>query len=718
MKRKILTGFLAFFILIFFLNADEGMYLPNQISKTVFTKMKSMGFELTLKDIYSKEASLSQAVIIIDGGTGSFVSKNGLILTNHHVAFAAAQRTSTTKRNIIENGFLAKKMSDEIPAPGYKAYVLKDIKDVTKEVLKGIRASLKPEKRFKRIEKNIKKLIKKEEGSSRDYECQVKSFYGGLKYYLFKYLVIRDIRIVYIPSRYIGEYGGEIDNWMWPRHTGDFSFLRAYVDKNGRPADYSKDNVPYKPERHLKFSMRDVDKGDFALVMGYPGRTRRYITPEEVSYYMEFLYPETIKLFKKWISILEEDSKKDKEAAIKNAGMIKGLSNAYKNYKGTLEGMKKINLLEIKKKEKESLSNFIKNNPELSKKYSAVLSAYYSLIKKRVHLMKKSRMLSILSFSSRLLSFGLTLNKWSIEKKKKDMDREPGYMKRDIPNLKMRLKLAQRSLYIPSDKKVFKLIIKEALKLPANRRIKTIDKYFKGKTEKEIDELIDLWYKKSKLSKLSYRMKLFNYSRKKLLKENDPFIEFADSLQKEIDSIEKESKKISGQLILYSPKYMKAMIKFKGEMVYPDANRTLRINFGIIKGYSPKDAIYYLPQTTLKGVIEKMTGKWPFIVPEKLKKVWELKDYGDYKDPELGDIPVDFLTTNDSTGGNSGSPLINGKGELMGLLFDGNYESIVSDYYFLPDITRTISVDSRYILFIADKVDGAKNVLEEIEIVK
>ncbi len=718
MKRKTLFIILLFVLSLSLIYSDEGMFLPNKLSKDIFLKMKKLGLKLSLEDLYSTSGSLSQAVIMIDGGTGSFVSKNGLILTNHHVAFVAAQRQSSLKQNIIQNGFLAKKLEDEIPAPGYKAYILKDIKDVTKEVLRGVSRRLKPEKRYKRIERNIKKLIKREEGKSRDYECQVKSFYGGLKYYLFKYLVLRDIRIVYIPSRSIGEYGGEIDNWMWPRHTGDFSFLRAYVGKDGKPADYSKDNVPYHPERYLKFSAKDIDSGDFALVMGFPGRTRRYITAEETSYYMNFLYPESIRLFKKWISIMEEDSKKSKEAEIKNAGMIKGLSNAYKNYMGTLEGMKRINLLELKKKEEKAFIDFINSKPELERKYGHIIPQYFALIKKSVHFSKKSRMLSLFSYSSKLLSFALTLNKWSIEKMKKDMEREPGYMKRDIPNLKLRLQIAQRSLYLPTDKKVFKFFIMEALKLPDDRRIETVDKYFKGKSSDEIDKIIESMYKKSKLADLKYRMKLFDYSRKKLLKENDPFIEFAISLQKEIDRVKKESEVISGKLILVSPKYMEAMIKFKGSLVYPDANRTLRINFGTVKGYSPKDAVYYLPQTTLKGVIEKETGKWPFIVPEALKKAYLNKDYGSYIDPELNDVPVDFLTTNDSTGGNSGSPLINGNGELMGLLFDGNYESIVSDYYFLPEITRTISVDSRYILFVADKVDHAKNVLQEIEIVK
>ncbi len=721
MKRKVLISLV---IILFFLigtlgYSDEGMYLPFKIPSQVFQKMKKMGFTLSEDDIFSmKKPSLSQATIIIDGGTGSFVSSKGLILTNHHVAFMAAQRQSSLKANLIENGFLAKTLKEEIPAPGYKAYILKEVKDVTSRVLKGVSKSVPPKKRYKIIEKNIKKIIKKEEGKSGDYKCRVNSFYGGLKYYLSKYLVIRDIRIVYIPSRNIGEYGGEVDNWMWPRHTGDFSFLRAYVGKNGRPADYSKNNVPYKPEIYLKFSARDIDPGDFAMVLGYPGRTERFLTSEEVKYYINFYYPEGIRILKKWIDILESDSKADKKAAIKNAGMIKGLSNAYKNYQGMLEGLKKMNLVEKKREEEKKLLEYVNSDPELKKEYGQVLDKMFSLIKESQELNKKSRFLSLFSRSSRLLSFALTLNKWSIEKRKKDIDREPGYMKRDIPNLKLGLRLGQMSLYIPSDKKVMKFFLKELLNAPKGMRSKVIDNLIKDISDKGIDKFIDNLYANTKLQDLAYRMRAFNLSRKSLLKLNDSFINLASKLQVELDAIKDKSEVLAGKMLLLRRKYMELLLKFKKGLVYPDANRTLRLNIGVVRGYSPKDAVFYLPQTTLKGVMEKDKGKWPFNVPQKIKEVCKNRDFGNYVDPELKMVPVDFLTTNDSTGGNSGSPLINKYGELMGLLFDGNFESIAADYNFMPSVTRTISVDSRYILFVADKIDHATNVLSELEIVR
>jgi len=720
MRKKIFTIILMlFFISTGMVISDEGMYLPHKISEGLLKKMKNMGFELTKKDIFNSQGnSLSQAVINLGGGTGSFVSPKGLILTNHHVAFGAAQRQSSIKTNLIEKGYLAKNIKDEIPAPGYKAYILKEVKGVTDLVLSGTKGIADPQERYKKIEKNIKKIIKKEEGNSDDYKCRVKSVFGGINYYLNKYLVLRDIRIVYIPSRNIGEFGGDIDNWMWPRHTGDFSFLRAYVGSDGKPADYSKQNIPYNPKKYLKFSIRDIDEGDLAIVMGYPGSTNRHLTSIEVKYYIKEYYPESIKLFKNWIQIMESDSEKSQEAKIKNAGMIKGLNNAYKNHQGMLEGLKKIDLVEKKEREEKKLREYINNNSELRKKYKGIIDKYFSVIKESQKLSKRDRMISLLSFSSRMLSFALTLNKWSIEKQKKDIDRDPGYMKRDIPNLKMRLKLGQRSLYIPTDKKILKFFFLKALKLPEKERIKTIDKHLEGKSEKQIENYIDNLYKNSRLNNLEFRLQAFDLNRDEIIKLNDPFINFAMELQKERDIIKDKNEILAGEKIPLKRKYMKVFLKSKKGTVYPDANGTLRLNYGVVKGYSPRDAVFYTPQTTLKGVVEKDKNEWPFIVPEKIKQVYNKKNYGDYSDPELKDVSVNFLTTNDSTGGNSGSPLINGKGELIGLLFDGNYESISADYLFNPSLTRTISVDSRYIVFVTDKVDNATNILNELEIVK
>ncbi len=699
--------------------AEEGMYLIHNIPPQVIERMKDMGFELSSEDIYSeKQPSLTQAVINLGGGTASFVSSKGLILTNHHVAFSAAQRQSTIDSNIIENGFLAKTIEEEIPALGYKAMVLEEVKDVTSEVMKGVKEKMLPLQIEKTIEKNIKEIIKREEDKIGNYKCEIKSVYGGLYFYLYKYFNIKDVRIVYIPPRNIGEFGGEVDNWMWPRHTGDFSFMRAYIAADGNSAEYKKENVPYTPKKYFKFSAHDLDTNDLAIVIGYPGATERHLISDELDYYINYLYPEGVRILGKIIEILEQEAKNDQDAAIKNASLIKGFSNAYKNYQGMVEGFKKVNLMEKKKQFEDEFIQFIESNTELKNKYNNALANLKEVANEQKDILIKNRMIRVLRQSSRLLSAALLLDKWSIEKTKKDIERELGYMERDIPDMKLMLSLTQKMLHIPSDKRTLAYAISEALKLKDNARIKALDKIIKDKSDNGINAFVNSLYENTKLVDEEYRLKLFDMKRKDLLNLNDAFINFADELQKEIDELDNQIKAIDGKMLLVKPRYMEAIIKkFEGN-IYPDANHTLRLSYGTVVGYDVRDAVNYLPQTTLKGIIEKDKGEFPFNVPEALKELYRNKDFNDYIDPELNEVPVNFLTNNYCTGGNSGSPIINKNGELIGTVFDINYESLVSDYYFIPEITRTISVDSRYILFILDKVAKADNIIRELEIVK
>ncbi len=720
MKKRI--AFLLLFFLVFggFVVADEGMYLPNNLSKSLMEKMHRMGFQLTREDIWRQGGpSLSQAVVNLMGGTGSFVSSNGLIVTNHHVAFGAIQRQSALKgTDLIRRGFLARNIKEEIPAPGYKAFVLLKVEDVTKKALKGIKRGMDPLKKYKRVERNTKKIIKKAEKSG--YRCEVKKFYGGEKYYLFTYLELKDIRIVYVPPRAIGNYGGDIDNWMWPRHTGDFSFLRAYVGPDGKPAEYSPKNIPYKPMRYLKVSARDINPGDFMFILGYPGSTRRYMPSFYAKFMEENFYPDRIKFLQGWINILEEGSKRNKMARFKNAGILKGLNNAIKNWKGQLDGFKNLNIVKRKEEREEKMIEALRRKPKLRAKYGDVFSNYRKLFKEWRKLMRKSLYSGWFAYGSRLLSTAIIIDYWTRERAKKDMERKEGYMDRDRENLLLRLKLVDISFEPWTDRQVLKYFIKEQGSLPEEYRLKGLEKFLnRDFSEKNIDAFLDRLYKETVLTDKNKRITLFNSPRKKVLLAHDPFIELADAIIPELDELEKQEKRLSGMAMDVSPKYY-ALYRdvFGREFMYPDANSSLRLTYGTVKGYSPRDAVFYLPQTTLKGVMEKETGKNPFIVPDKLKELYHNRDFGIYFDPDLKDIPVDFLTTHDTTGGNSGSPVLNGRGELVGLLFDGNIESVASDYFFYPPITRSISVDSRYVLFITDKFSGAERLMNEMKIVK
>ncbi len=719
MKRTVVVcSMLLLFLSALPVRAEEGMFLPYQLPPEVVAQMKALGLTLSEKDIYSTSGSLSQAVVSLGGGTGSFVSPKGLILTNHHVAFGAVQRQSSLKANLIRDGFLASDLAGEIPAPGYKAWVLKEVHDVTREVLKGVTAKTPPQARSKAVERNIKALVSKYEGGSKDFNVRIASFHGGLSYTLFKSLLLRDLRIVYIPSRNIGEFGGETDNWIWPRHTGDFSFLRAYVGPDGHPADFAKENRPYVPERFLSFSARDLDDGDFALLMGFPGRTSRYLTAEEIRFMVERDYPERIRLTKSFIDLLEEEAKKDPEAAIKLAGTLKGLYNGYKNSQGKLEGFLRAGIAARRETEQKAFLAALEQDPAAAKKYGPMIRDLITLIGESQRQGAKNTIQGMLRRSSRMLGFGVLFNKLTIERPKKDADRDPGFQERDLPDVKAGLELAQRSLHLPSEKKAFAFFLGQALALPEGQKIATFESAVKDKTPAGIARFVESLYEGSKLADPAYRLKCFAMTRAQLLKEKDPFVELAIAFQQELDAAEKEAEVLGGKMLLLRPSYMEALLKTRKGPIFPDANSTLRLNYGVLRGYSPRDAVSYSSQTTLRGVVEKDTGAEPFNVPEKIKNAFGQKDVGDYADPELADVPVCFLTSNDSTGGNSGSPIIDRDGNLMGLLFDGNYESVVSDFYFLPDITRTISVDARYILWVADKIDRAENLLKELTIVR
>jgi hypothetical protein len=574
--------------------------------------------------------------------------------------------------------------------------------------------------RYVAIDKKKKEIVKKAEGEG-DVECSVEAMNYGMAYYLFTSLKLKDIRLVYVPPRSIGEYGGDIDNWMWPRHTGDFAFLRAYVGPDGKPADYSKNNVPYKPKSYLKVSARGIKENDFTMIMGYPGRTYRHLTSFAIEEDQEFRYPLQIKTAADLIQIFEEFSRENKEAAVKLSSSIKSLNNTLKNNQGMLEGLKKTKIFNKKRAEEMAFLEFLNKNPMLYKKYGPLLSQIEVLYQEQKKFREKKALLRWITRGSLMLDCALIINKWSIEKEKKDMERELGYQEKDLPNIELRLKVAQRSLVPEADKKALEYFFKRALALPKGQKIKAVEKIVShnpNHPDQAISEFLGIIYGETVLFSAKERVSLLHLSQKEFSMLIDPFIKFAAELEEEKEFLNIKAKEFSGAFSRLMPLYLEGIEWWKKSILYPDANRTLRLNFGRVKGYSPQDALTYHYLSSLTGVIEKHTGVEPFDNPGKLLKVYQTKDFGSYVDKNIHDVPVNFLTTTDSTGGNSGSPVLNAKGELIGLLFDGNYEAMYSDYFFDPKVTRSINVDIRYVLFIAEKVDKALNVLEELTIVR
>jgi len=694
--------------------ADEGMWLPHQMKNL---NLKTLGLKMNPADLYRKDGTgLMSAVVHLGGGTGEFVSSEGLILTNHHVAFGALQRASTKEKDYIEKGFIAWTRKDEIPAKGYIADVLLGYEEVTEQVLAAVKPRMSYKQKYYALDKIKKELIAQAEKKGKDIRASVASIYNGNKYYLFRFKRIKDIRLVYAPPRDLGNFGGDIDNWMWPRHTCDFSFLRAYVSKDNVGVEYSPDNIPYRPKSMLKISLEGFKDKDFTFIMGYPGRTYRNYTLAEVEFDLEVMSGR-MKNFKDIISFYEEAGKSSKEIQIKYASKIKGLNNSLKNYQGKLEGMRKISLLERKEAREKEFLKWVNSLSPRNSAYEKILSEIKDYMAKYSQFYWKNSLLSELVssyFGSSLLAQGYLVYRIAEERQKPDLEREPGYQKRDWPYLKMSIKLAERGYDLETDKAFFKHQLKKLLKVPSDRIPMALKELMAKQSHQAIDSFVDNLYAKTTLADPKKRLEYIEFMPEELLKLNDPIINLASELEKEMKILREEAKVLAQERQDSKKIYLEALLKWKKGRVAPDANSTIRFTYGLVEGYSPRDAVYYLPQTTLKGVIEKDTGHFPFHVPEKMKELYKKRDFGPYVDKKLGDIPVCLLTTASVTGGNSGSPTLNAKGEQIGIVFDMTYESVTGDYYVIPELQRTISVDIRYVLFVTDKFSGATHILNEL----
>ncbi|MEJ2721147.1 MAG: S46 family peptidase, partial [bacterium] len=574
--------------------------------------------------------------------------------------------------------------------------------------------------RYDKTEENSKKIVKKAE-DGKDVECTVRSFYDGADYYLYTYFKIKDVRIVYAPPRSIGIYGGDEDNWMWPRHTGDFSFLRAYVAPDGKSAEFAEENIPYAPKKFLPFANKPLADGELTMVLGYPGSTRRYRTSYAIDYYVNQMYPQSIQRYKDLLAILESVTENYPEAGIKVASMIQGLNNGLKNNIGMLDGLKKADLLGQKIAEEAALRDFMDANPELKKKYGTVLDEIGAQYDDYEQYAELSSIAGWMTYSCSALRSAYTIYKWSNEHtKKNDLDRDPGYQDRDEERIKKGLELADLRYDEGSDKDILDYFLMKCTTLPENQQLDALEPIADGLVGEAlaaaVSDFVENLYAGTMVTNKDERMKMFAMKKKDLMALNDPMIEFASRLEAQREELEDRSDAFAGAVERLRPQLMALRQAHGGKLLYPDANGTMRLSIGDVKGYKPRDAVYYYYETTLAGVVEKNTGVAPFNCPEALIDLYESKDFGDYADKKINDVPVCLLTTNDSTGGNSGSPILNGKGELIGTLFDGNFESMASDFLFMPALTRSIHCESRYILFIIDKFAGADELLNELTV--
>ena len=694
---------------------DEGMFPLSELSRA---GLKKAGLKISEKDIYNPgQIGLVDALVQVSGCSGSFVSPNGLIITNHHCAFSAVQLASTPAANYLENGFVASSQEQEIEAKGLTIRITDSYEDVSVRVLNAVANISDPVERINIISKMREQIAKDAEAKDPSIKAEVSEMFIGKSYVLFRYKTIEDVRLVYIPRQDIGEFGGETDNWVWPRHTGDFSFLRAYVSPDGKPAKYSKDNVPYQPKKHLKVNPKGVEENDFVFILGYPGRTFRHRPAQFIEYQQKFLLPFTSELNDFQNQQMMLAGKNDKATELALATRIKRNANVMKNYRGKLKGLRNIDLVSTKKKEDQELANFINSKPELKSKYGSLMQdidQHYQLVFSDAF---RELWFNNLYSGIRTMHVANMINsfKIAVANQKSEIDRKRIF-DLNIENVKKQLDAVYESYNIIADKNIAARMFSDALNLTDKHRIHTIQKRNFATNDQAssfIQNAIDKSQLNSKESLYSTVLKDAN----SLINYSDDILNLQAELGEELGLFREELKRREGVLNQLMGDYVAVKEVFQSKNFIPDANSTLRLTFGNIKGYSPADATYMSPFTTVKGLLEKgSSGDPEFAYPQPIKDAWIAKNFGTYTRKGTNDVPVNILYNMDTTGGNSGSPIMNAYGELIGVNFDRSYDATINDFAWNESYSRSIGVDIRYVLWIADKIDNAQFILKEMGI--
>ncbi|MFA5848694.1 MAG: S46 family peptidase [Bacteroidales bacterium] len=695
--------------------ADEGMWLLPLIEKLNSKKMSELGLKLTAKDIYNvNNSSLKDAVVQFGGGcTGEIVSKEGLLLTNHHCGYGAIQKLSTVEHDYLQDGYWAMNRQQELPSAGLSVTFLESFQEVTKEVVGAIEGAATPADKQKAFEAIIKDLTSKAIGDNKYLQAKVTSMYGENAYYLIVSKTYTDIRFVGAPPSSIGKFGADTDNWMWPRHTGDFSMFRVYADKNNNPAPYSPDNQPYVPKKSLTISLKGVEQNDFAMILGYPGRTSRFMTSAEVKQTSDV--SNAITIYARGIrqDVLMEDMLADPKVRLQYASKYSGSSNFWKKAIGMNETFKKLNVQERRAQEEKEFTAWVNADPNRVAKYGTALDNINKAITEREealylykYLTETLANIEIASVANHYIGVVEAFNKG-------DNAAALGMAK----SLEGRIDNFFINYSAGTDRKVAKALIKVFQDKVKKSDLPSFYSIIYNDYSGNIDAYVDNLFDKSVFTSKEKIVAALTAGKDAIA--NDPALALGKSIFDMMPKLQAALAKYNGLYARGNKDYIAGQLEMKkGMAMYPDANSTMRLSYGKILNYSPKDAILYEHITTLSGVMEKEDpNNWEFVVPARLKELYKAKDYGMYA-MKNGELPVAFLSNNDITGGNSGSPVLNAKGELLGIAFDGNWEAMSGDIIFEPTLQRTISVDIRYVLFIMDKFGGAGYLLKEMNIAK
>ena len=687
--------------------ADEGMWLPSQTPELA-PKLKAAGLEIdpsTLSDL--KSAPLN-AIVSLGGCSAAFLSPDGLVATNHHCVYGSIQYNSKPGQDYLTDGFLAKTNADEVQAaPGSRIFVIEDLRDVTMPMNKGVTTKLDGLARYEKLEVNRKGLIETCEKQA-NRRCDVRAYFGGQTYYLQQQLEIKDVRLVYAPASGIGNFGGETDNWQWPRHTGDFGFYRAYVAPDGSSVPFAKDNVPYKPKSWLKVATTPLNDGDFVMVAGFPGVTQRLQTAAEVQNVFDNVYPIDQQLRADYSDAIAKATAGNPATQIKYASILKGSDNYKKKLLGEIAGADAIGLMDRKNAADTAFREWVAADTARTAQYGSALAALDTNVAEANAARLNGLRLSTVN-RSQLLGAASVLYRWAKEQQKPNAQRESGYQERDRLPVTERLAQIERRYDAGVDRILFDQAMIEYGKVPADKR--------NAGFETKLAEIgLDRLYAETKLSDSAVRADWLNKPAAEFEASDDPFIQLAVAAYPTLIAEENNAKARSGRLQASRSVVMAGQLAFaksQGRTLYPDANGSLRFTYGNVMG-KKRDGLIWTPFTTAEGVVAKQTGRGEFDAPDAAIASLKAKDFGTYADPTLGTLPVNFLSTVDITNGNSGSSTLNAKGEFVGLAFDGTLDGVVADWSFDSNINRTIHVDSRYMLWTMDKVDGAHRLLQEM----
>lgn len=689
-------------------HADEGMWMPTQLPDLA-KPLKAAGFKGNPADLANVTAAPLSAVVRAGGGTGSFVSEDGLLLTNHHVAMGVIQYNTTAEHNLIDGGFIAQGRSDERPSnPDFRVLVTTGFDKVTDEVLRDARGKT-GRAYFDAVDRASKQLVAEceQEGNVR---CSVADMYYGTDFYRIRQLELSDVRLVYAPPRAIGNYGDEIDNFMWPRHTGDFTLLRAYVGKDGKPAAYSPDNVPYHPPAHLKMAIDGPKTGDFAMLAGYPGITYRHRTAAEFAGQIDAVLPRRVAVFQQMIDTIEAATAKDAQARTRYAAQLQSLKNNRKRAAGELEGLLRS---DAKTQRATDEAAMLKATDAA---WQPDIQALLGSLSQGAAMGERDFVLEQAAAQSQLLRSALLLERLRIESAKPDAERESGYQQRDQALIEGTLKQVQRRYAPAVEKALLTDLLTRYQQLPDAQRVPEFDAAF-GRTPAALAKALDALYSGTRLGDEAERLGRFAAAKEGKALAHDPLIDLAGPLVAAQLRLEDQRKEREGEQLRLRPAYMQALFAWRakqGRAVYPDANRTLRISYGKVEALSPRDAVHFDPVTTVAGIVEKNTNAFPFDAPKPLLSAIAKGDFGSTADPVLKTQTVNFLTNLDTTGGNSGSPVLNARGELIGLNFDSNWESVSASWWFDPRFKRAVHVDMRYLRWLLAKVYPAPELLKEM----